>query len=62
MTRQQKVMSMSTKLTMWVHENFVQNIMSLTYQVESFNSKECNVKYVDIGAQVNLDTRSCTCW
>ena len=31
MTRQQKVMSMSTKLTMWVHENFVQNIMSLTY-------------------------------
>ena len=31
MTRQQKVMSMSTKLTMWVDENFVQNIMSLTY-------------------------------
>ena len=62
MTRQQKVMSMSTKLTMWVDENFVQNIMSLTYQVESFNSKKCNVKYVDIGAQVNLDTRSCTCW
>ena len=35
--------------------------MSLTSQVEPINSKECNVKYVDITAQVNLDTRSCIC-
>ena len=35
--------------------------MSSTYQVEPINFKECNVKYADITAQVNLDARSCTC-
>ena len=29
--------------------------------MEPINFKECNVKYVDITAQVNLDARSCTC-
>ncbi|KAL6339227.1 hypothetical protein AAG906_024378 [Vitis piasezkii] len=35
--------------------------MSTTYLVEPINSKECNVNYLDISAQVNLDTCSCTC-
>ncbi|RVW93927.1 hypothetical protein CK203_028168 [Vitis vinifera] len=35
--------------------------MSATYLVEPINSKECNVNYAGISAQVNLDTRSCTC-
>ena len=35
--------------------------MSSTYQVEPINFKECNVKYADITAQVNLDARLCTC-
>ena len=35
--------------------------MLATYLVEPINYKECNVKYVGISAQVNLNTRSCTC-
>ncbi|RVW14908.1 hypothetical protein CK203_072251 [Vitis vinifera] len=34
--------------------------MSATYLVEPINSKECNVNYAGISAQVTLDTRSCT--
>nr|CAN70818.1 hypothetical protein VITISV_037122 [Vitis vinifera] len=61
-TRQQQAMSMSTELTMWVDgELRLRYNMSVTYLVEPINSKECNVKYVDISAQVNLDTHSCTC-
>ena len=29
--------------------------------MEHINSKECNLKYVGITIQVNLDTHSCTC-
>ena len=36
------------------------NILAI-YLMKPINSKECNVKYVDISAQVNLDTHSCTC-
>ena len=35
--------------------------MSSTYQEKPINFKECNVKYADITAQVNLDARSRTC-
>ena len=55
-------MSMSTKLTMWANGELRSRYnMSVTYLVEPINSKECNVKYVGISAQVNLDTRLCTC-
>ncbi|XP_034676991.1 uncharacterized protein LOC117907534 [Vitis riparia] len=61
-TRQQQAMSMSTELTMWADgELHSRYNMSATYLVEPINSKECNVNYVGISAQVNLDTRSCTC-
>ena len=61
-TRQQQAMSMSTKLTMWAYRELHSRYnMSATYLVEPINSKKCNVKYVGISAQVNLDTRSCTC-
>ncbi|RVW82952.1 hypothetical protein CK203_038338 [Vitis vinifera] len=61
-TRQQQAMSMSTKLTMWADgELHSRYNMSATYLVEPINSKECNVNYAGISAQVNLDTRSCTC-
>ncbi|KAL6339216.1 hypothetical protein AAG906_024367 [Vitis piasezkii] len=55
-------MSMSTELTMWADgELHSRYNMSATYLMEPINSKECNVNYVGISAQVNLDTRSCTC-
>ncbi|RVW12731.1 hypothetical protein CK203_111680 [Vitis vinifera] len=61
-TRQQQAMSMSTELTMWADgELHSRYNMSATYLVEPINSKECNVNYAGISAQVNLDTRSCTC-
>ncbi|RVW50000.1 hypothetical protein CK203_082263 [Vitis vinifera] len=61
-TRQQQAMSMSTELTMWVDGELRSRYnMSARYLVEPINSKECNVNYADISAQVNLDTRSCTC-
>ncbi|RVW41969.1 hypothetical protein CK203_091907 [Vitis vinifera] len=61
-TRQQQAMSMSTKLTMWADgELHSRYNMSATYLVEPINSKECNVNYAGISAQVNLDTSSCTC-
>ncbi|RVW52246.1 hypothetical protein CK203_077285 [Vitis vinifera] len=61
-TRQQQAMSMSTELTMWADgELYSRYNMSATYLVEPINSKECNVNYAGISAQVNLDTRSCTC-
>ena len=62
MTRQQQAMSMSAELTMWAYRELRSRYnMSATYLVEPINSKKCNVKYVGISAQVNLDTRSCTC-
>ncbi|KAL6350345.1 hypothetical protein AAG906_004295 [Vitis piasezkii] len=61
-TRQQQAMSMSTELTMWADGELRSRYnMSRTYLVEPINSKECNVNYAGISAQVNLDTRSCTC-
>ena len=55
-------MLMSTELTMWADGEFYSRYhMSATYLMEPINSKECNVKYVGISAQVNLDTHSCTC-
>ncbi|KAL6336650.1 hypothetical protein AAG906_035964 [Vitis piasezkii] len=55
-------MSMSTELTMWADGELRSRYnMSATYLVEPINSKECNVNYAGISAQVNLDTRSCTC-
>ncbi|KAL6329251.1 hypothetical protein AAG906_014863 [Vitis piasezkii] len=61
-TRQQQEMSMSIELTMLVDGELRSRYnMSTTYLVEPINSKECNVKYAGISAQVNLDTRSCTC-
>ncbi|WJZ85788.1 hypothetical protein VitviT2T_005306 [Vitis vinifera] len=61
-TRQQQTMSMSTELTMWADGELRSRYnMSATYVVEPINSKECNVNYAGISAQVNLDTRSCTC-
>nr|CAN66712.1 hypothetical protein VITISV_041525 [Vitis vinifera] len=61
-TRQQQAMSMSTELTMWADGELCSRYnMSATYLVEPINSKECNVNYAGISAQVNLDTRSCTC-
>ena len=61
-TRQQQAMSMSTELTMWADGELRSRYnMSATYLVEPINSKECNVNYAGISAQVNLDTRSCTC-
>ncbi|RVW45505.1 hypothetical protein CK203_091441 [Vitis vinifera] len=61
-TRQQQAMSMLIELTMWADgELHSRYNMSATYLVEPINSKECNVNYVGISAQVNLDTRSCTC-
>ena len=61
-TRQQQAMSMSTELTMCADGELRSRYnMSTTYLVEPINSKECNVNYARISAQVNLDTRSCTC-
>ena len=61
-TCQQQAMSMSTELTMWANGELRSRYnMSATYLVEPINSKECNVNYAGISAQVNLDTRSCTC-
>ncbi|RVW77004.1 hypothetical protein CK203_036885 [Vitis vinifera] len=61
-TRQQQAMSMSTELTMLADGELRSRYnMSATYLVEPINSKECNVNYAGISAQVNLDTRSCTC-
>ena len=55
-------MLMSTELTMWADGELRSRYnMPATYLVKPINSKECNVKYVGISAQVNLDTRSCTC-
>ncbi|KAL6346179.1 hypothetical protein AAG906_027918 [Vitis piasezkii] len=52
-TRQQQAMSISTELTMWADgELRLRYNMSVTYLVEPINSKECNVKYVDISAQI----------
>ena len=62
MTHQQQAMSISTELTMWADgELHSRYNMSATYLVEAINSKKCNVNYVGISAQVNLDTCSCTC-
>ena len=53
---------MSTKLTMWADGELRSRYnMSATYLVEPINYKKCNVKYVGISAQVNLNTHSCTC-
>ena len=61
-THQQQAMPMSTELTRWADgELHSRYNMSATYLVEPINSKECNVNYAGISAQVNLDTRSCTC-
>ncbi|RVW49607.1 hypothetical protein CK203_076732 [Vitis vinifera] len=61
-TRQQQAMSMSTELTMWADGELRSRYnMPATYLVEPINSKECNVNYAGISAQVNLDTRSCKC-
>ena len=55
-------MSMLAELTMWTDGELRSRYnMSTTYLVEPINSNECNVKYAGISAQVNLDTRSCTC-
>ncbi|KAL6339428.1 hypothetical protein AAG906_032962 [Vitis piasezkii] len=52
-TRQQQAMSMSTELTMWADgELHSRYNMSATYLVEPINSKECNVNYVGISAQM----------
>ena len=61
-TRQQQAMSMSSILIMWADGELRSRYnMSATYLVEPINYKKCNVKYVGISAQVNLNTCSCTC-
>ncbi|KAL6320757.1 hypothetical protein AAG906_008757 [Vitis piasezkii] len=52
-TRQQQAMSMSTELTMWADGELRSRYnMSATYLVEPINSKECNVNYAGISAQM----------
>lgn len=50
-TRQQQIISISIEHTMWADRKLCSRYnISLTYQVEFINSKEFNVKYVDMSA------------
>ena len=53
---------MTTEFTTWADGELRQRYnTSTTYEVQTINSKEYNVRYNGVSDHVNLHTRSCTC-
>ena len=60
--RQQQALVMKIELTTWVNWKLYLRFNRLSsYEVDSINFWEFNVKYVGISDQVNLQIYSCTC-